>query len=135
MTYTEHTGLAVSPKVAGALAGFSESGTTVGDLIKPLKTEIHLFDTYVANANATANGCVAVSVGDRLSLRRIESKFDDNEIALYADDVRIGRIPEKDNVIFARLLDAGKCLEAKVTSVKQIGSLTEIRVGIYLIDF
>jgi len=44
-------------------------------------------------------------------------------------------VPEKDNIIFARLMDAGKLLKARITGVKKKGSFTQINVGIYLVDF
>lgn len=46
-----------------------------------------------------------------------------------------GYVPEKDNIIFARLTDAGKLLKAKVTKKNQKGSFTQISIGIYLVDF
>ena len=44
-------------------------------------------------------------------------------------------MPEKDNVIFARLMDAGKLLLAKIKDVEKKGSFTKISIGIYLADF
>lgn len=45
------------------------------------------------------------------------------------------QVPEKDNIIFARLTDAGKLLKTKVTKKNQKGSFTQISIGIYLVDF
>ena len=42
---------------------------------------------------------------------------------------------EKDNVVFARLMDAGKLLKAKVTGMELKGGFHMIRIGIYLVDF
>ena len=44
-------------------------------------------------------------------------------------------VPEKDNIVFARLMDAGKLLKAKITQISQKGSFKQIGVGIYLVDF
>ena len=47
----------------------------------------------------------------------------------------IGYVPEKDNIIFARLMDAGKMLAAKIKDIEKKGSFTKIAIGIYLVDF
>ena len=62
--------------------------------------------------------------------------FDSNAILiLYEDGRKLGYILEKDNIIFARLMDAGKLLKAKITRIEQKGSFKRISVGIYLVDF
>ena len=48
------------------------------------------------------------------------------------DMMKLGYVPEKDNIVFARLMDAGKLLAAKIT---KRGSFTQISIGIYLVDF
>lgn len=42
---------------------------------------------------------------------------------------------KKDNIVFARLMDAGKLLKAKITQINQKGTFKQISVGIYLVDF
>ncbi len=114
------------------------SGKGLTEAVKPLFQEIHLFDSYVAGTMSLKDPSVLVSLneGDKLSLRREASKFDDNEILLLSPDgVKVGYVPEKDNVIFARLLDAGKVLSAKIISIDRKGSFVQIRIGIYLVDF
>jgi hypothetical protein len=109
----------------------------VGDLLKPLIREIHLFDSYVAGTTHLEDKSVLekIEVGDRLSLQREDNKFDENAILILTEDgKKLGYIPEKDNIIFARLLDAGKLLKAKISSVTQKGSFIQVGVGIYLVD-
>ena len=48
---------------------------------------------------------------------------------------KLGYIPEKDNVVFARLMDAGKLLTAKVKHIEPKGSFRMINISIYLVDF
>ena len=48
---------------------------------------------------------------------------------------KLGYVPEKDNQIFARLMDAGKLLKAKITKIDKKGSFYQISIGIYLVDF
>lgn len=47
---------------------------------------------------------------------------------------KLGYVPEKDNIIFARLMDAGKLLRAKIMDIKQKGNYTQVSIGIYLVD-
>ena len=71
-----------------------------------------------------------------LGLQREDNKFDSNAILiLYEDGRKLGYVPEKDNIIFARLMDAGKLLKAKITKIEQKGSFKQISIGIYLVDF
>lgn len=110
----------------------------VSDLLKPLVEEIHLFDTYVAGtsiARQSAN-LKGIEEGEKLTLKRETNRFDENEILIFREnDRQIGRIPEQDNIIFARLMDAGKKLSARVISIEWAGSFPRIRIGIYLEDF
>lgn len=112
--------------------------TNLGDILKPLTTEIHLFDTFVAGTTHLQDPSVlaTVSVGEKLTLRREKNKFDDNAILiLNAAGQKLGYVPEKDNLIFARLMDAGKMLIAKISGIEKKGSFCQITVGIYLVDF
>ena len=77
-----------------------------------------------------------VQVGDMLSLQREDNKFDSNAVMiLNAEGKKMGYVPEKDNIIFARLMDAGKLLKAKVSDVMMKGSFKQISIGIYQVDF
>ncbi len=113
-------------------------GHELGDIIKPLIKEIHLFDSYVAGTTHLEDASVleTIKVDDMLTLRHEENKFDSNAIViLTADNKKLGYVPEKDNIIFARLMDAGKLLKARITDITKKGSFTQISVGIYLVDF
>ena len=119
-----------------AFVSFVE-GHELGDIIKPLIKEIHLFDSYIAGTTHLKDKSVldAIKVGNMLNLQREDNKFDSNAILiLYEDGRKLGYVPEKDNIIFARLMDAGKLLKAKITKIEQKGSFKQISVGIYLID-
>lgn len=107
-------------------------------VIKPLSREIHLFDSYIAGTTYLSDKSVleSVKVGDKLSLQREENKFDSNAILiLNGEKEKLGYVPEKDNIVFARLMDAGKLLIAKINKISQKGSFTQISIGIYLVDF
>ena len=112
--------------------------TELGNIIKPLVKEIHLFDSYIAGTTHLEDKSVleALAVGDMLSLQREDNKFDTNAIlVLNGDGKKLGYVPEKDNIIFARLMDAGKLLKAKISRIEHRGSFMQISVGIYLVDF
>lgn len=114
------------------------SGKGVADAVKPLLQEIHLFDSFVAGTMSLKDPSVldALTEGDKLSLRREVNKFDENAIALLSPSgEKIGYVPEMDNVIFARLMDAGKVLSARIDSIDRKGFFSQIRIGIYLVDF
>nr|MCR5654400.1 HIRAN domain-containing protein [Lachnospiraceae bacterium] len=78
-----------------------------------------------------------ISEGDTLTLQREpENRFDENAILVLDGNKRkLGYVPERDNVVFTRLMDAGKYLIAKVNSVDFHGSFRVINIGIYLVDF
>ena len=112
--------------------------TSLGDIIKPLVNEIHLFDTFVAGTTYLDDDSVLdeIATGDKLRLRREDNKFDEKAIlVLDAQNRKLGYIPRKDNIIFSRLMDAGKLLMAKITDIEMQGSFTRISIGIYLVDY
>lgn len=107
-------------------------------VIKPLSREIHLFDSYIAGTTHLADSSVLenINIGDTLSLQRENNKFDSNAIlVLNNEKKKLGYVPEKDNVVFAKLMDAGKLLIAKISKITQKGSFKQISIGIYLVDF
>ena len=110
----------------------------LGELLQPLIREIHLFDSFVAGTTHLKDPSVLkeIKVGDRLTLRREDDKFDSNALLILTEEKKkLGYVPEKDNIIFARLLDAGKMLAAKIKGIEKKGSFTKIAIGIYLVDF
>ena len=110
----------------------------LGSLIKPLTKEIHLFDSFVAGTTHLPDKSVLdeIGIGDKLTLKREDNKFDSNAIVILTESKKkLGYVPEKDNVIFARLMDAGKLLIARIAKIEKRGSFTQISIGIYLIDF
>lgn len=110
----------------------------LGSLIKPLTKEIHLFDSFVAGTTHLSDKSVLdeIGIGDKLTLKREDNKFDSNAILILTESKKkLGYVPEKDNVIFVRLMDAGKLLIARIAKIEKRGSFTQISIGIYLIDF
>ena len=115
-----------------------QSNTDLGELIKPLIKEIHLFDTFIAGTTHLEDKTVIdeVKIDDKLDLKREDNKFDEKAIlVLNKKGQKLGYIPEKDNIIFSRLLDAGKMLSATISDIEHKGNFTKISIGIYLVDF
>lgn len=114
-----------------------ESGIT--NLIKPLVKEIYLFDTYIAGTSYIEDRArfKVLKEKDPLILRRdVENKFDEKAIVVLNEKKeKLGFIPRKDNVIFSRLLDAGKCLSATVKEIHVKGDFYTIKININLVDF
>lgn len=128
------TGLTESKKDIIALA----DNKGLGEVIKPLSREIHLFDTYIAGTTHLKDTTVldSIKVGDKLFLQREDNKYDDNAILVLNEaKQKLGYVPERDNVVFARLMDAGKLLCGKIKSIEPKGSFRVINIEIYLIDF
>lgn len=112
--------------------------TDLSDLIKPLVNEIHLFDTYVAGTTHIDDDSVfdEIQAGDKLTLVREDNKFDDKAIVIQTKDGhKLGYVPEKDNLVFSRLMDAGKLLMAKINTHEVKGTYHKIGIGIYLVDY
>ena len=120
----------------GLVALDAEKG--LSEMIKPLQKEIHLFDTYVAGTTYLKDKSVLETIAeeDRLSLQREDNKFDENAILVLTEKKeKLGYVPEKDNIVFSRLMDAGKLLVAKIKHIEKKGTFVQIRIGIYLVDF
>lgn len=109
----------------------------IEEVIKPLVREIHLFDTFVAGTSHLKDLSVLDEIreGDRLILQREDNRFDDNAIIILTEaKKKVGYVPEQDNTIFARLMDAGKLLTARIKTIEKKKSYSLISIGIYLTD-
>lgn len=111
----------------------------LSELIKPLIKEIHLFDTYIAGVSHLQDKTILSEIkkGDKLTLCRENNKFDDKAIMILSHkNKKLGYVPEKDNIVFSRLMDAGKCLAAYITDIKDRSEhYKQISISIFLVDF
>lgn len=104
---------------------------------KPFERDIFLFDTYVAGTTHI-EGIEELepylNPDDRLEFfREPDNKYDKQAIVIKTTDgVKIGYVPKQDNVIFARLMDAGKLLFGKITSKEKKGSWVKIYIKVFL---
>lgn len=130
------TGLITGAEASGLVPVLDQKG--LGDVIKPLSREIHLFDTFIAGTTHLKDKSVLddVKENDILFLQREDNKYDARAIlVLNEQKQKMGYVPEKDNVVFSRLMDAGKILSGKIRKVENKGSFKLISISIYLIDF
>lgn len=104
---------------------------------KPFEKDTFLFDTYVAGTTHI-EGIEELephlNVDDRLAFfREPDNRYDTQAIVIKTvDGVKIGYVPKQDNVIFARLMDAGKLLFGKITSKEKKGSWVKIYIKVFL---
>jgi len=104
---------------------------------KPFARDIFLFDTYVAGTGYV-EGIVDLEphlhIDDKLDFfREPDNPYDARAIVIKnADGAKIGYIPKADNVIFSRLMDAGKLLFARIASKEMSGKWLKIEIKVYL---
>lgn len=104
---------------------------------KPFEKDIFLFDTYVAGTTHIAGMEELeprLNSDDRLEFfREPENPYDKEAILIKTvDGIKIGYVPKQDNVIFARLMDAGKLLFGRITSKEKKGKWVKIYIKVFL---
>lgn len=104
---------------------------------KPFERDIFLFDTYVAGTSHIEGMKELephLQTGDRLDFfREPDNQYDAQAIVIKtADGVKIGYVPRQDNVIFARLMDAGKLLFGRISEKEKKGKWVKISIDIFL---
>lgn len=103
----------------------------------PYERDIFLFDTHVAGTShieGIEEMEPFMKEGDKLEFfREPDNSYDKQAIMIKnADGVKIGYVPKRDNVIFARLMDAGKLLFGRITSKEMQGNWLKIQIKVYL---
>lgn len=109
----------------------------VPDIPKPFEKDIYLFDTYIAGTThiiGIEELEPSLKVDDKLEFFRDVDNVHDNEAIEIRtlDGIKIGYVPRKDNIIFARLMDAGKVLFAKISNKEIKGNWVRVDIKIYL---
>ena len=128
----------IKPEGSGLVSLFHGAN---GELVipKPFERDIFLFDTYVAGTTHV-EGIEELeqylNIEDELVfLREPDNQYDKQAIVIKTvDGVKIGYVPKKDNVIFARLMDAGKLLFGRISAKEKKGSWVKINIKVYLHD-
>lgn len=104
---------------------------------KPFERDIFLFDTFVAGTThieGVEELALHLAVDDKLDFfREPDNHYDPKAIVIKTGNgVKIGYVPREDNVVFSRLMDAGKLLFGKITAKETKGKWIKIKIGIYL---
>lgn len=110
-----------------------------GDLVvpKPFEKDIFLFDTHVAGTSHI-EGIEELephlNIDDRLDFfREPDNRYDKEAIAIKtAGGVKIGYVPKQDNVIFARLMDAGKLLFGRISGKEKKGNWVKLDIKVFM---
>jgi hypothetical protein len=106
---------------------------------KPFEREIFLFDCHVAGTShieGIDEIVLLLNEGDRLDFfREPDNPHDKRAIAITNyDGIKIGYVPKADNIVFSRLMDAGKLLFGRINSKKKYQSWQKIDIKIYLLE-
>ena len=104
---------------------------------KPFERDIFLFDTYVAGTThieGIEELAEHLNVDDRLDFfREPDNPYDPKAIVIKTvNGVKVGYVPKADNLIFSRLMDAGKLLFGKISSKEIKGKWVKIDIKLYL---
>lgn len=112
----------------------NETGMT---LPTPFERDIYLFDTYVAGTThieGIEDLAASLRDGDRLVFyREPDNPHDPQAIRIETlEEEKIGYVPRRDNVVFSRLMDAGKLLFATIAAKEMRGNWLKVDIKIYL---
>ena len=104
---------------------------------KPFEKDIFLFDTYVAGTThieGIEELAEHLNIDDRLDFyREPDNPYDKKAIVIKTvNGVKIGYVPKVDNVVFSRLMDAGKLLFGKISRKEIKGSWVKIDIKLFL---
>lgn len=107
------------------------------DLPKPFEKEIFLFNTHIAGTNYIENiEEIAEEMNFEDEVRFVrESKNEHDKYAICVrnkNNEKLGYIPRVDNIVFARLMDAGKLLYGKIRDVEEVNGWYKIKISIFL---
>ena len=103
----------------------------------PFERDIFLFDTHVAGTSYVEGlGELEshINVDDKLDFfREPDNPYDKRAIVIKnTDGVKIGYVPKADNMIFSRLMDAGKLLFGRITLKELQGKWLKIDIKVFL---
>ncbi len=120
-----------------ALLSFLESKEKGVDLPNPFERDIYLFETIIAGTSHINNIeeiAQELNIDDKLIFyREANNKYDPQAIRIEnINKDKIGYIPRQDNIVFSRLMDAGKALFGRVKSKEKRGRWFRIIIKIYM---
>ena len=114
-------------------------GSRLPNSLQPFSREIFLLDIVVAGTTHCEDIDYVypyLEKGLVLRMQRMpENKHDENAIAIYFDDTRIGYVPRELNLVISRLMDAGKAFFCRVEAVELVDDYwVKIDAKIYMVE-
>lgn len=121
------------------IVGFFHNGNGGLTVPKPFVNEIFLYRTHIAGTTHIADMeeiAASIEIGEKLDMfRETDNQYDKRAIVIKRNDgTKLGYVPKTDNIIFSRLMDAGKCVFAKVSEIETKGTWHEIKIEIFMQD-
>jgi len=123
----------IDPNLWGVIASSMSNGVAL-----PFVQEIFLLETRIAgtshlNLKETAAN---LQIDDLLIFKREpDNQFDDLAIMILTKDgQKLGYVPQSDNTIIARLMDAGKIVFGKIVSKELVKTWLKTEIRIYMRD-
>lgn len=112
----------------------------IENVVIPLMNEIFLSSTKIAGTRYCDNQDVFKGLEKNVPLlleREADNKYDSNAIKVMTTDrEKLGYIPKSENSIYARLMDSGKILHARVYSCYEDDYYNwSVSIKIYMMDF
>lgn len=112
----------------------------IENVVMPLMNEIFLSFTNIAGTRYCNNQEAFKTLEKNVPLlleREADNKYDSNAIKVMTTDrEKLGYIPKSDNSIYARLMDSGKILNARVYSCYQDDYYNwSVSIKICMVDF
>lgn len=109
------------------------------EISKPFARDILLFETHIAGTSFVRGFDVLepmLQLDDKVDFfREIDNKVDEYAVVIQdASGNKLGYLPAKDNLIVARLMDAGKLIFGKIAGKKKKGKWNYIEIDVYLSD-
>ena len=104
---------------------------------KPFEIDIFLFSTFVAGTTHV-EGIEELEkhlqIGEHLDFyREPQNEYDKRAIVIKTKNgVKIGYVPRADNIVFSRLMDAGKLLFGRISKKEILDSWVKINIKIFL---
>lgn len=125
----------IAPLTPEMLAFIGSGGV---EAIAPFTREIYLLHITVAGTTfcSTISELTPQLVENtRLRmLRQPQNKHDKLAIGIYLDKIRIGWVPQEQNEVISRLMDAGKAFFCRITRTSQKGEWTKIDADIFMVE-
>jgi hypothetical protein len=126
----------IKSEVAGLVSLLHGNGDNPA-IPKPFERDIFLFDTHVAGTSYIEDIEELepnLNIDDKLNFFREPYNPHDNKAIVIRnnDGAKIGYVPKADNVIFSRLMDAGKMLFGRITAKETRGGWLKISIKVFL---